>query len=305
MKEAYIINELSWRMLEVSDSRIEFKYCNEESGCYEICDSSEADSNILEMFDKKYSIDGNTLVIVTDGKIFASPYMAEVEKYLKKEGFTEGCFSIYMNCRVNQWLKMYDNLLYRRRYLQKKSIIADIKEYCRIKHISEIDSELLEHCLRIPDFGIRTAEADTSYIGYRSEHAMITRVEGTEDVRVYPMESYWGNSDKEKNYNLFRTNVGLYGFRNGIAVFAYSDGNTYVTPDYEVVMALEAAGYEERGTLYVPFAKSEEIFDESILQSWKELCMKYAPERSYDYERDYSSIGGVYPHSSRAFLRIN
>ena len=65
-------------------------------------------------------------------------------------------------------------------------------------------------------------------------------------------------------------NVGTYYGNNGVVVFVYRDGRTYVHRGYKILNELHAAGYREEGQ-FVPFSNGEEIKDDGLRESWLKL----------------------------------
>jgi hypothetical protein len=57
---------------------------------------------------------------------------------------------------------------------------------------------------------------------------------------------------------------------NGIVVFVYRDGHTYVTKGYKVIQHLCDAGYREK-CMFVPFSNGEEIMHDGFRAKWEAI----------------------------------
>ena len=69
---------------------------------------------------------------------------------------------------------------------------------------------------------------------------------------------------------LARDSLGTYYMNNGIVVFVYRDGRTYVTKGYKVIQYLNNAGYRER-CMFVPFSNGEEIMHDAFRAKWEAI----------------------------------
>ena len=70
--------------------------------------------------------------------------------------------------------------------------------------------------------------------------------------------------------NLARDSLGTYYMNNGIVVFVYRDGHTYVTKGYKVIKHLCDAGYREK-CMFVPFSNGEEIMHDGFRAKWESI----------------------------------
>ena len=70
--------------------------------------------------------------------------------------------------------------------------------------------------------------------------------------------------------NLARDSLGTYYMNNGIVVFVYRDGHTYVTKGYKVLQYLNDAGYREK-CMFVPFSNGEEIMHDAFRAKWEAI----------------------------------
>jgi hypothetical protein len=263
-----------------------FAYHIKENGGWRKVDTiSELSPEQLEQYEGMYShVQDDVLVAVREGRVYACPYTEEAEEALKEKGFITGgkYFTILLKNNTSElFLNQWESLLYRREHFEQQKVKAAIKAYCEEKGLGEINPELLTHCMRVPNrgFEIREEETDVLDVGCRSHGYIVT--EEHNRLRVYPCRSYWLCGSLN-----FRTEVGSYRFRNGICLFAYSDGSTYFTPDYEVVLALEEAGYDYSALSCVP--DPAHAVDPDIASAWNALKGKYMPERTFDCRRAYN-----------------
>ncbi len=69
---------------------------------------------------------------------------------------------------------------------------------------------------------------------------------------------------------VFESLIGTYCYKDGVTIFVYRDGRTYVTKGKEIIAELANAGYREAG-LYVPFCRDEVIRDSHLRDIWESV----------------------------------
>lgn len=129
---------------------------------------------------------------------------------------------------------------------------ADYEDACRAfadQHgFGEIAKDSLAICLRIPPSGMMVQRRDFIKILYSpvvSEERWIT--------------------DRAKK------RIGGYAEDNGIVVFVYRDGHTYVAKGTGIIAELKRAGYEER-PMNVPLSSADEqIMSPYLRETWEKM----------------------------------
>ena len=186
---------------------------------------------------------------VTDGKMYAIPYMASVMKILNHEGFTRKTMNVpfsndeYPIDEKRKWealLKMVENE-------RKERFVSTCESYADKHGYSEIAPSLLsDYCMKIPEDGVHVIKFQNSDVYY-------PEIKGTA-------------------FGSTATNlIGKYCVDKGVCSFVYRDGSTYVTKNQKVISALQSAGFR-LGSLHIPFTDGEIITDTAQAEIWKRIA---------------------------------
>ena len=193
-----------------------------------------------------YAINNSTVAFIFQCNLYSTPYTREVISILKEEGFVENYFWVpFSNCECpfDEKLK-WKHLVAKAAETRKLDFIQDCCAYSDKKGFGILDSTILKNVLIIPKTGISIRHFNLNY-----------------ETIIYPAIS--------SNFidSIAIDKIGLYQTNNGVVVFVYRDGSTYITKGYKIVSFLENAGYK-RGSLFVPFSNGEEIIDPNFLTQW-------------------------------------
>ena len=212
---------------------------------YEIVTSSSL-SNMLK-FSGCYATNNSTAAYVIEQEVYVIPITDFVMKAFKEAGLVKNVFWVpFSNLEYPvKEKKEWEYFLKNSRDIRKREFVEQCCAYCDQNNIRVLEDEVLENTLKIPQKGI-----ETKHLRYNSI--------------VYPIIKSNLLDDISTN------SIGHYQSNNGVVVFVYRDGNTYVTKGYKIITKLEEAGYK-RGMLYVPFSNCEEILDQIYAEQWKSV----------------------------------
>ncbi len=191
-------------------------------------------------FNGCYAINNSTICFVLNGNVYVTPYFKVAEKTLQENGLHRENFYVpfsngdYPKRQKEKWSTLCQQA---RCYCEKEREEAWC-EWADKHNIGTLFEETLENCLRIPDDG------------FWVKH-------------YYYEEITLPVSDIEKHMGQFCTN-------NGVVVFIYRNGHTYVTKGYGIIQKLRRAGYTE-GRLFVPLSNGEQIQDSSLRDEWNRI----------------------------------
>ena len=150
---------------------------------------------------------------------------------------------------------VYDNTYYVTPFTQEKSHQVNDEIFIKLcinsskkKGLGSISEAVLAKCFEMPYANITGRTKKGSYKCYKP--ILKTDVFGTSDAEM----------------------LGIYCVKNGITVFSYCNGHTYVSKGTKIVSELKKAGFKE-SDLEVPFSDSEMEFDDKVLQErWDSLA---------------------------------
>ncbi len=206
---------------------------------------SDYDANELMKFNEHYSVNNSTICFVHRNKVYVTPYTRRKLKVLK-EKLEEGSFYVpfsngdYPLLEKERWLEMRNDALIE----HFRIIEEDCSKICDERDIGNLSGSVLTRCFRIPICGIAVKQYFYN-------------------TKVYP---HCNESCVDTNtYN----KLGKYCTNNGIVVFVYRDGHTYVTHGFWIIKELKKAGYKE-SSLFVPFSNGEQIVDLALAKKWEQ-----------------------------------
>lgn len=229
------------RIAMSSDMTIYYKnFSNDETSLFEPI--------ITEEEEKCYETNNSVLAFVDNKTLYFLPYFAKALNILIDNGFVNKHIYVpFSSGRERPLSHKWDYLVTYAKEERAKDFKADCERFCDKHHIGTISENLLDSCLKLPDSGI-------------SLHHMYW------DQIVFP--ELCGCLDSTATEK-----IGHYNTNNGVCIFVYRDGNTYVTRNIDVVYALKENGYKEYG-FFVPFSNGEFIQDPVYAQKWNIIKQK-------------------------------
>lgn len=203
---------------------------------------------VTEKEEKCYEINNSVLAFVDDKTLYFLPYFAKALNILTDSGFINKAIYVpFSSGREKPLSNKWDCLLVSAKKERAKEFKADCERFSDEHHIGAISDNLLDNCFRLPDKGIPL------------KHIYWERI-------IYP--ELCGCLDC-----IAAKRIGHYNTNNGVCVFVYRDGNTYVTRNIDVVSALKENGYKKYG-FFVPFSNGEFIDDPVYAQQWNFINQK-------------------------------
>ncbi len=131
--------------------------------------------------------------------------------------------------------------------IERERFQSDCLTFCEINRIHALDKKYLNRCLKIPTDGI--------YVKYN---------------HINLSNTYYPIITSDIFDSITENAIGHYDTNNGVIVFVYIDGSTYVTKDWNVLTALCKAGFV-LGNFPVPLSYDETICDDVIRRKWESL----------------------------------
>lgn len=201
----------------------------------------------IDVEDGCYEVNNSVISFVEDGTLYVIPYFRAVIETLRNCGFvntplyvpfSNGDYPVDMEM---QW----NNLLAEARKQRSVDFVSDCERISDEAGYRPLSEELLSKCFEMPVSGVQVKHPcwDATFYPEITGECI--------DCTV---------ADKLGHYN---TN-------NGVCVFVYRNGKTYVTRNWDVVQALRENGYREKG-LHVPFSNLETILDASYAKQWASI----------------------------------
>ncbi len=191
-----------------------------------------------------YNIQNFMVAFCCEGMLYVTAYTPMVTEILRKSKFVEKYFEV-----------PFSHGEYPTKEQEKLEIIKKEAKECRKKEFAEscrkcsarsnvksLDDVWLNRCLEIPENGVKV-----DMIGYIA--------------CFYPEVSGCSTID----------NIGKYNYNNGVTIFVYYDGRTFVTKGSEICSILKSRGYTQNDKMKVPFSNGETILDEEALKKWQAI----------------------------------
>ena len=195
-----------------------------------------------------YDTNNSTIVFVDIHMVvYVTPYTREAIKTLQGEGFTRKSMYVPFSNGDVPYEENFRWIALRNAALEsyKKDYENDCREWADQHGIGEISEQLLKCCFRIPEKGVQV------------KHLYF-------DDTYYPLTN-------ELCLDCIGVDlIGKFCVNNGVVVFVYRDGHTYVCRNSDVLRSLREAGYRE-SDLFVPFSNGEQIVD-SFYRKQFEAC---------------------------------
>ena len=203
--------------------------------------------NTAKKFSGYYAVNAGVVCFVDEHEVHVTPWTREVITILSDAGFREKDFFVPFS---NREYPKHDK--YKWEYLRAladESYYLDYEresiEWCNANGIGELSEKTMERCFRIPRNGVP--------------------VKHPKYVNIYhPIcnEFCMDRSVTDK--------LGRFCTNNGMVVFIYRDGHTYVVNGYWIIKELHHAGYKKSG-LFVPFSNGEKITDPELAAEWRRV----------------------------------
>lgn len=203
-------------------------------------------------FDDAYSINNSTICFVTNHDVYVTPFTKDAIATLEKAGLTEKVFYV----PLSNWEYPKDEGLrtkwFHLRELARQSFLreyeADCGKWCDELGIKELSKETMDSCMMIPRDGI---PMKTPYY----------------ETFCYPACNEYCADD------IVFDRLGRYCENNGIVLFVYRDGHTYLAKGYSIIGELINAGYI-KSNMFVPLSNGEHITDSELASRWEQIPQK-------------------------------
>lgn len=194
-----------------------------------------------------YSTNNSTIAFVEEEVLYVMPYFRKAMAVLQENRFTEKCFYVpFSNWDYPLTEKARWEELQREAHDQHTlDFIADCNAFSDRHGFGVLDEKHMQKCFEMPISGVLV-----KHPYFEKKH--YPEITGT-CLDCVAAEK-----------------IGHYCTNNGTTVFIYRDGKTYVTKNWEVVDALQKAGYKE-GTFFVPFSNGESIEDSMYAKQWEKI----------------------------------
>ena len=201
-------------------------------------------SDQIPMLNGYFAVNNSTVCFVTSNEMYVTPYTNQVIESLMATGLKKSNFYVpFSNCDYPKEQKEKWEAL---RKSAKDKLEAEFSEECVCfsdeNHIGLLRKETLKRCLKIPTNGIEVSKDG-------------------KNTRYYPIIS-----STTVDYTVV-SNIGKFSAKNGVVIFTYRDGSTYLTKGDRIIKELEGAGYK-RHNFFVPLSNGEKIMEAHIQKIW-------------------------------------
>lgn len=186
----------------------------------------------------------STVCFVVDNEFYVTPSTRQVLKVLDDAGFKENFgLRLYVpfsngdvpKLEAKEWARLCKNA----REAYKLEFADDCGKRCDALHIGRLPEDFLAACFRMPESGIPIIDRSSTNNVY------------------YPILS----------------RLGEYSIKNGVSIFIYRDGATYLAKGDRAEDELQSAGFR-RGDFFVPFSNGEKITDPALEALWNSIPKK-------------------------------
>ena len=202
----------------------------------------------IAKFNGHYSANNSTTIgFICQNRYYVTPYTARAIATLVENGFIEASFYVpfsasdYPKREAKRWKFLQEKA----KKTPEENFSAECEKFCNEHHIGALPPLVMKKSFMIPVEGLRV-----KHVCY--------------ETHTYPVITQF------KLDNLARDSLGTYYMNNGIVVFVYRDGHTYVTKGYKVLQYLNDAGYREK-CMFVPFSNGEEIMHDAFREKWESI----------------------------------
>lgn len=204
----------------------------------------------INVADRCFGINKDVISFVHNQTLYIIPYFRSIIKTLLDNGFVKK--DIYVPFSNGDYpldhQKKWNNLVADSRLQHSLDLISDCEEFSNRRGYLAISDELLDRCFEIPSSGVKVSHPDWN--------------------RTYYPEITSENFDKVHSKVL-----GHYNTKNGVCVFVYKNGKTYVTRNWAAIRAIRESGYK-KSNLTVPFSTPlESILDSFYAHKWEVISV--------------------------------
>ena len=193
-----------------------------------------------------------TIGFVYDGTYYVTPFTHKAIKTLKENGFVRDVFEvplIYTEYPCDKKMRnCWTQLKEKAHQVNDEIFVKFCLANCEKKGIGLIPAESLSRCLEMPYCNITGRTGSGRYVCYKP----IVKA----DV--------FGPADTEM--------MGIYSVKNGVTVFSYCNGHTYLAKGTKIISELKEAGFKEVD-LEVPFSEPGTKVDcKEFQEKWDSLA---------------------------------
>ena len=213
------------------------------------------EERILEPFvgkedEHKYAVKNNVVAFVDNNIMYVIPYMIRVIQVLKENDFSQG--NMYVPFSQGDYPLLEKSIWFNLEYFAHNQAYSDFSRlcsfYCDSQKIGYLDANLIKKCMQIP-------------------------VEGISVKRIFCEDIYYPKIIPPNFDNYAISMLGKYCTNNGVCIFIYRDGSTYVTKSSSVINFLPQVGYVE-GSMFVPFSREEKILVPKYEKIWNTMPLE-------------------------------
>lgn len=209
-------------------------------------------SEVASKFNGQYSTNNSTIAYIDDFQVFVTPFTRQAFETLQYAGF-KGCSSnFYVPFSNGDIPKLeaaeWEQLRKAARQSYRIDFTDDCGNWCDEHHIGRISEKSLAACFRMPEAGVPIK--NRSYEDW-----------------YYPVCTH------ESMDSTVTVKLGKYCTNNGVCVFVYRDGATYVAKGSGILKELNAANFN-KADFFVPFSNGEEITDSELKALWDSIPKK-------------------------------
>ena len=201
-------------------------------------------TNHRTQYNGAYSINNGVICFVVDHEVYVTPYTRGAMETIEEAGLTQKYFYVpFSNWDYPKYERMkWEHLNEEAEESRHLDYEADCLEWSDDYGLGKLSDEAMSHCFKIPRKGVpvKTFLYETV---------------------VYPA------CDETCLDSTVIDKLGSYAKNNGIVVFVYRDGHTYIARGYWIIDELIQTGFAE-ADLYVPFSNGEKIIDLYLATLW-------------------------------------
>lgn len=234
-------------------------------------------SSLSRNFNGCYANSNMILAFIIENRVFVCPKTKQKIETLVEAGLKKADFYVPYSENEEYPLENEEKwvfLLEEQKRVLEAEFIGECEAFCDTNNIRKLSDEILEKCLEIPKDGIAISidtarnEHNPHVVGFRGVLANDPERKKmkTHKTVYYPEIKITG----EHFNNRVARKLGTYCTNNGKVVFVYRNGKTYVSKFYDVVKALQEAGYIKVPML-VPLSHGEVITDPDLKAKWDSL----------------------------------
>jgi hypothetical protein len=200
--------------------------------------------SVAMQFDGCYAVNNSVICFVNNHEVFVTPYTREAIAIMEESGLIERHFHVpfsnwdYPKLEERRWHQLQQEA----EEAQYRYYEEDAIKWCDQHFIGILPDDVLDRCLRIPREGM-----PVHHPGYESVARPLCNEFSVDSIVI--------------------GRLGRYNTNNGVVVFVYRDGHTYLANGYWILKDLHHSGYR-KAALFVPLSNGEEIADPRLAEEW-------------------------------------